>query len=98
MPPDGCARIVSDCIVEKWERASGVVVTNQPADRDDELVLQVTSPTGSTTLCPVRVASCVPDSRHGPMRFRLQVQLITTASTPIWGGLKSSPRIPQGTD
>ena len=36
--------------------------------------MQFNSPTGATTLYPVRVVSCSMDPRHGPMRFRLHVQ------------------------
>jgi hypothetical protein len=83
-------------VVEKWDRETGVVVTNQPAERDHELVVQFTSPNGATTLYPVRVMSCAPDPRHGPMRFRLHVQL--TATTPVDHGPTPSTSTPRGTD
>ena len=85
VPPSGRARIVSDCVVERWDRKSAVVVTDQPAERDHEFVMQFTSPTGATTLYPVRVVSCTPDPRQGPMRFRLHVQLTPQMTAPTDG-------------
>ena len=74
-PADGQARTVSDCIVESWDGESAVVVTSQPARRDEEFVLQLNSPTGASRLYPVRVVSFEIDGRHGPMRFRLHVRV-----------------------
>ena len=74
-PADGQARTVSDCVVESWDGESAVVVTSQPARRDEEFVLQFNSPTGASRLYPVRVVSCEIDARHGPMRFRLHVHV-----------------------
>src|SRR5262245_39687447 len=81
-PARGRARTVSDCVVESWDRESAVVVTNQPAERGDEFVIQVSAPTGTTTLYPVRVVSCAPDARHGPLRFRLEVHVTSATETP----------------
>jgi hypothetical protein len=75
-PADGQARTVSDCVVESWDGESAVLVTSQPARRDDELVLQLNSPTGATRLYPVRVVSFDIDAGHGPMRFRLHVRAL----------------------
>jgi hypothetical protein len=80
VPADGRARTVSDCVVESWDNESAVVVTNQPARCNDTLALQFHSPSGATALYPVRVTSCDMDPRHGPMRFRLRVQMVAETS------------------
>jgi hypothetical protein len=98
VPPIGCARLVSDCIVEEWNRDSAVVVTNQPAEHDQEFVVQFTSPTGAMTLYPVRVTSCAPDPRHGPMRFRLHVRLQSDMTVPAQGAARLSLLTPRGFD
>lgn len=77
VPPTGCARLVSDCIVQEWDRDSAVVVTNQPAERDQEFLVQLMSPTGAMTLYPVRVMSCAPDPLSGSLRFRLHVHMMS---------------------
>jgi hypothetical protein len=77
-PAAGRARTVSDCVVERWDGTSAVVVTGHPARCDDELVLQFDSPDGVTRSHPVRVVSCDMDPRHGPMQFRLHVQVAAT--------------------
>jgi hypothetical protein len=97
VPLTGCARLVSDCIVEEWLRDSAVVVTNQPARCDEEFLLQLTSPSGAMTLRPVRVLSSAPDSRHGPLRFRLHVQLISDVAAPAQDAPTLSP-LTRGSD
>ena len=64
--------------VERWEGTSAVVVTGHAARRDDELVLQFDSPDGAKRSHPVRVVSCEMDPRHGPMQFRLRVEIAAT--------------------
>jgi hypothetical protein len=81
-PAEGQARTISDCVVESWDGESAVVVTGQPAQCDDRLVLQFNSAGGATRLYPVRVASCDVDARHGPMRFRLHVQVTADTKPP----------------
>jgi hypothetical protein len=81
-PADGHARTVSDCVVESWNGESGIVVTGQPAQRDDALMLQFNSSGGATRLYPVRVVSCEMDPRHGPLRFKLHVQAAADTNQP----------------
>jgi hypothetical protein len=95
-PADGQARTVSDCVVESWDRESAVVVTSQPAERDDAFMLQFTSPAGATTVYPVRVVSCAVDPRHGPMRFRLHVDVTTETTRPTRGIPDVHARTPRG--
>ena len=66
---------MSDCVVESWNGESAVVVTSQSARPDEEFMMQFNSPTGAMTLYAVRVVSCEMDPRHGPMRFRLHVEV-----------------------
>jgi len=98
VPPNGCARIVSDCVVETWDRESAVVVTSEPAERNHELVIQFTSPNGATTSYLVRVMSCALDPRHGPMRFRLHVQLDFNTTRPIHTPPHVSARTSRGSN
>jgi hypothetical protein len=81
-PADGRARTVSDCVVEGWDGESAVVVTSQPARCDDRLMLQFNSSGGATRSYPVRVVSCEMDGRHGPMRFKLHVQVTVDTKPP----------------
>jgi hypothetical protein len=74
-PAEGHARTLSDCVVESWDGESAVVVTAQPALPGDVLMLQFTAPGGAIRLYPVRVASCVMEPQHGPLRFRLHVRV-----------------------
>jgi len=98
VPPIGCARLVSDCTVEEWNSDSAVVVTNQPAQRDQEFMVQLTTPTGAMTLYPARVTSCTPDPHHGSMRFRLHVQLHSHMTAPAQGAPRLSLLTPRGSD
>ena len=98
VPPDGCARLVSDCTIEEWHRDSAVVVTNLPAKSDEEFVLQLRASTGATMLYPVRVLTCTPDSRHGPLRFRLHVQLMSHTSATAQDGPDVPLSTPRGSD
>jgi hypothetical protein len=77
-PAPGRARTVSDCVVEHWDGKSAVVVTGHAARCDDELMLQFDSQDGVTRSHPVRVISCDIDPRHGPMQFRLHVEVAAT--------------------
>lgn len=97
VPSDGCARIVSDCVVEQWDGMLAVVVTSHPAEQGQEFVMQFTLPSGATRLYPVRVLSCALDPRHGPMRFRLHVEA-TSGATPSTDASNVPVRAPRGSD
>jgi hypothetical protein len=75
VPADGHARTVSDCVVEQWDGESAVVVTSQAACCGDQLVMQFNSSSGASRLYQVHVVSCETDPRHGPVRFRLHVEV-----------------------
>jgi hypothetical protein len=78
----GRARTVSDCVVESWDGESAVVATAQPARPDDNVTLQFNTPAGAARSRQARVLSCEMDTRHGPLRFRLHLQVTADPNQP----------------
>jgi hypothetical protein len=90
-PAEGRARTISDCVVERWDGESAVVVTAQPALPDDVLMLQFTAAGGAMTVHPVRVVFCLMEPQHGPLRFRLHVR-VTSEGQPAAPNCQSVAR------
>jgi hypothetical protein len=95
-PATGRARTVSDCVVESWDGESAVVAIGQPARPHDKVALQFNRPGEAATLWQARVLSCELDTQHGPLRFRLHLQVNADPNQPeagidLPGGLQPRP-------